>query len=120
MIVLIDDIPVYSRNLEEHGRHLSMVLQTLRNHELYTKFSKCEFWLTRVAFLGHVISGEGISVNSTKIKAVISWPRSTTVTEIRNFLGLARYDRRFVKGFSALASPLTQFAEEGREICVDG
>jgi len=111
VIVSIDDILVYSKSTEEHENHLRLVLQTLRIHQLYTKFSKCEFWLTRVAFLGHMISGEEISVDPTKIEVVINWPRPTTVTEIRSFLGLTRYYRRFMEGFSTLASPLTRLSK---------
>ncbi|XP_039167395.1 uncharacterized mitochondrial protein AtMg00860-like [Eucalyptus grandis] len=108
VIVFIDDILVYSRSTEEHERHLRIVLQTFRDHELYAKFSKCEFWLTRVAFIGHVIFGEGISMDLSKVEAVINWLRPTTVIGVRSFLGLAGYYRRFVEGFSVLASPMTR------------
>ncbi|XP_039169386.1 uncharacterized protein LOC120293727 [Eucalyptus grandis] len=89
VIMFFDDILVYSRSLEEHEKHLRIVLQILRNHELYAKFNKCEFLLTRVAFLDHVILGEGIFVDSTKIEAVINWLRPTVMTKIINFMGLA-------------------------------
>ncbi|XP_056168682.1 uncharacterized protein LOC130138489 [Syzygium oleosum] len=112
VIVFIDDILVYSKSSEEHQQHLRIVLQTLRDHKLYAKLSKCEFWLTRVAFLGHVISGEGISVDPAKIEAVMNWPRPTTVTEVRSFLGLAGYYRRFVEKFSAIAMPLTRLLKK--------
>src|SRR5262249_52882837 len=85
-----------------------MVLQTLREHQLCAKYSKCEFWLQSIAFLGHVISRDGIQVDPRKIEAVISWQRPTTVTEIQRFLGLACYYRRFVQDFSRLAAPLTR------------
>ena len=85
MIVFIDDILVYSRSEEEHAMHLRMVLQTLREHQLYAKFSKCEFWLDQVAFLGHVVSKDDIQVHSKKIEAITEWPRPITVTEIRSF-----------------------------------
>ena len=104
--VYIDDILVFSENEEEHAKHLRFVLQTLRNHQLYVKFSKYEFWLNQVAFLGHMVSKEGIQVDPKKIEAVAEWPRPTTVTEIRSFLGLAGYYRRFVKDFSKIAAPL--------------
>ena len=107
MIVFIDDILVYSRNREEHIEHLRIVLQTLRDKQLYAKFSKCQFWLDKIAFLGHVISAEGVYVDPQKIEAVMNWERPTNVAEIRSFLGLAGYYRRFVEGFSKIASPLT-------------
>ena len=108
VIVFIDDILIYSRNEEDHAGHLRIVLQTLRDKELYAKFSKCEFWLKSVAFLGHIVSGEGIRVDTQKIEAVQSWLRHTSPTDIRSFLGLAGYYRRFVKGFSSISSPLTK------------
>src|SRR5262249_43459400 len=86
VVVFIDDILVYSRGAEEHDKHLRIVLQTLREHQLYAKLSKCEFWLSSVSFLGHVISKEGIQVDPKKVKAVSNWPRLTNVTEIRSFL----------------------------------
>jgi len=107
VVVFIDDILVYSKTKEEHEQHLRLVLQTLREHQLYAKFSKCEFWLDRVVFLGHVISAEGVQVDPKKVEAVMDWPRPKTVTEIRSFLGLAGYYRRFVKDFSRIAAPLT-------------
>jgi hypothetical protein len=95
VVVFIDDILVYSNSFEEHEEHLRQTLQTLRDHQLYAKLSKCEFWLKRVTFLGHVISTEGVFVDPQKVKAVLKWERPTSVTEIRSFLGLAGYYRRF-------------------------
>ncbi|XP_058003715.1 uncharacterized protein LOC131180114, partial [Hevea brasiliensis] len=108
VVVFIDDILVYSRNAEEHDRHLRIVLQTLREKQLYAKLSKCEFWLKEISFLGHIVSAEGIKVDPSKIEAVLNWKPPRNITEIRSFLGLAGYYRRFVKGFSMLASPLTK------------
>ncbi|KAL0539640.1 hypothetical protein IC582_023856 [Cucumis melo] len=107
VIVFIDDILIHSKTEAEHEEHLHQVLETLRANKLYAKFFKCEFWLKKVTFLGHVVSSEGVSVDPAKIKAVTSWPRPSTVSEIRSFLGLAGYYRRFVEDFSLIASPLT-------------
>ena len=103
VVIFIDDILVYSRSKEEHEKHLRMVLQTLREHKLYAKFSKCEFWLDRISFLGHIISEEGIMVDSAKVADIVEWKRPTTVTEVKSFLGLAGYYRKFVKDFSKIA-----------------
>ncbi|KAH0650243.1 hypothetical protein KY284_030155 [Solanum tuberosum] len=112
VIVFIDAILIYSRNEEEHMNHLRMVLQTLKDRQLFAKFSKCEFWLQLVSFLGHIVSSEGIPVDSQKIKVVKKWPRPTSLTDIRSFLGLAGYYRRFVEGFSSIASPLTKLTQK--------
>ena len=113
VIVFIDDILVYSKDKEEHGEHLKIVLQTLRDRQLYAKFSKCEFWLEEVVFLGHVINKQGIHVDPKKVEVVVQWERPKNVTEIRSFLGLAGYYRRFVEDFSILAAPLTQLTRKG-------
>ena len=96
VIVFIDDILIYSRDKEEHKEHLKIVLQVLKEKQLYAKFKKCEFWLEQVVFLGHVVSKDGISVDPSKVEAVIKWPTPTNVSEVRSFLGLAGYYRRFV------------------------
>ncbi|KAL4011334.1 hypothetical protein IC575_028391 [Cucumis melo] len=113
VIVFIDDILIYSKTEAEHEEHLHQVLETLQANKLYAKFSKCEFWLRKVTFLGHVVSSEGVSVDPAKIEAVTNWPRPSTVSEIRSFLGLAGYYRRFVEDFSRIASPLTQLTRKG-------
>ncbi|KAL0551352.1 hypothetical protein IC582_010438 [Cucumis melo] len=97
----------------EHEEHLHQVLGTLRANELYAKFSKCEFWMKKVSFLGHVVSSEGVSVDRTNIEVVTSWPRPFTVSEVHSFLGLTGYYRRFVEDFSRIASPLTQLTWKG-------
>ena len=112
VIVFIDDILVYSKNVEEHAVHLQIVLQSLQNKQLYVKFSKCEFWLNEVVFLGHV-SGEGIFVDPRKVEAIVGWEQPKNVIEIRSFLGLAGYYRRFVKIFSLIAAPLTRLTRKG-------
>jgi len=112
VIIFIDDILIYSRNEEEHASHLRDVLQTLKDRHLLAKFNKCEFWLQSVAFLGHIVTSEGIRVDSQKIEAVKQWPRPTSATNIRIFLGLAGYYRRFVEGFSSIASPLTKLTQK--------
>ncbi|XP_071932960.1 uncharacterized mitochondrial protein AtMg00860-like [Coffea arabica] len=111
-VVFIDDILVYSKMREEHEQHLRTVLQTMREHQLYAKFSKYEFWLEKISFLGHVISQEGISVDPAKVEAVTNWKRPENPTEIRSFLELAGYYQRFIKDFSKLAGPLTDLTKK--------
>jgi hypothetical protein len=91
VVVFIDDILIYSRSKEEHEEHLRIVLQLLRDHQLYVKFSKCEFYIKEVLFLGHVVSPEGIAVDPSKVKEVLEWKLPTMVSEVRSFLGLADY-----------------------------
>ena len=100
VVVFIDDILVYSKLEEEHEEYLRIVLEVLREKKLYAKLSKCECCMKGVKFLGHVVSGRGIAVDLSKVEAVMSWERSTIVTEIRNFLDLAGYSMRFIKEFS--------------------
>ena len=113
VVVFIDDILIYSKNEEEHGEHLRVVLQRLRDHKLYAKFSKCEFWLTSVKFLGHTISKDGISVDPSKVQEVMDWKPPKSVHQIRSFLGLAGYYRRFIPDFSRIAKPMTELLKKG-------
>ena len=115
VVVFLDDILIYSKTEEEHAEHLRLVLETLREHQLYAKLSKCEFWLSEVAFLGHVVSAGGISVDPEKIQAILDWLSPTNVFEIRSFLGLAGYYRKFVEGFSSIAKPLTQLLKKDKK-----
>jgi hypothetical protein len=114
IIVFIDDILIFSKMMEEHEEHLRLVLEKLRSNQLYAKFSKCEFWLTEVAFLGHVISAGGVSVDPGKEKDVLNWMPPTTVSENRSFLGLAGYYHRFIKDFSKIAKPMTKLLEKNK------
>ena len=113
VVVFIDDILIYSKNEEEHARHLHIILQRLREHQLYAKFSKCDFWLKEVPFLGHVISAEGISIDPSKVQDALDWKAPTSVPEIRSFLGLAGYYRRFIPEFSKIAKPMTEHLKKG-------
>ena len=103
---------VYSSSKEDHAENLRIVLQTLREHQLNAKFIKCQFWLDRVAFLGLVVSAEGISVDPQKIEAIVDWKPPTNITEVRSFLGLVGYYRKFVEGFSKIATPLTKLTRK--------
>jgi hypothetical protein len=114
VVVFIDGILVFSKMEEEHEKHLRLVLEKLRSTKLYTKFSKCEFWLTKVTFLGHVISAGGVSVDLGKVKDVLNWMPPTTASEIWSFLGLAGYYRRFIKDFSKIAKPMMKLLEKNK------
>ncbi|GKC94467.1 putative reverse transcriptase domain-containing protein, partial [Tanacetum coccineum] len=111
----IDDILIYSKTKEDHEVHLGLVLELLRNEKLYAKFSKCEFWLQEVHFLGHVVNQNGIHVDPSKIEAVKNWKTPTTPSEIRSFLGLAGYYRRFIANFSKIAKPLTSLTQKNQK-----
>ncbi|GJR80514.1 putative nucleotidyltransferase, ribonuclease H [Tanacetum coccineum] len=114
VIVFIDDILIYSRNEEEHASHLRIILELLRKEKLYAKFSKCDFWIHIVQFLGHLIDNQGLHVDPAKIEAVKNWTSPTTPTEVRQFLGLAGYYRRFIEGFSKIAKPLTKLTQKNK------
>ncbi|KAJ0938220.1 putative nucleotidyltransferase, Ribonuclease H [Helianthus annuus] len=112
VIVFIDDILIYSKNQADHEKHLRCILKLLHHEQLYAKFSKCEFWLRDVQFLGHVVSERGIQVDPAKVEAVMNWQEPKTPTEIRSFLGLAGYYRRFIENFSRIAAPLTSLTRK--------
>ncbi|GKE08576.1 putative nucleotidyltransferase, ribonuclease H [Tanacetum coccineum] len=114
VIVFIDDILIYSKTKEEHEMHLGLVLDLLKKEKLYAKFSKCEFWLREVQFLGHVINGDGIHVDPSKIEAVKNWEAPRTPSEVRSFLGLAGYYRRFIENFSKIAKLLTILTQKSK------
>ena len=96
VLIFIDDILIYSKNQEEHEQHLRIVLQTLREHQLYAKLEKCEFFKTEIQYLGHIISEEGIAVDPKKIRAISDWPVPKDMANIRSFMGLTGYYRRFI------------------------
>jgi hypothetical protein len=113
VVVFIDDILIFSKNEEEHDEHLRLVLQKLRENQLYAKLNKCEFWLKEVSFLGHIISEGGISVDRSKVKDVLSWNTPQNVSDIKSFLGLVGYYRRFIEGFSKISKPMIELLGKG-------
>ncbi|GJU89845.1 putative reverse transcriptase domain-containing protein [Tanacetum coccineum] len=113
VIVFIDDILIYSKNKKEHEEHLKAVLELLKKEKLYAKFSKCEFWIPKVQFLGHVIDSHGIHVDPAKIESIKDWESPKTPAEFRQFLGLAGYYRRFIEGFSKIAKSMTKLTHKG-------
>ncbi|KAL0198667.1 hypothetical protein M9458_007207, partial [Cirrhinus mrigala] len=113
VIVYIDDILVYSENQQDHVNHVRAVLQRLIQHQLYAKLSKCEFHLSTVSFLGYIISAEGVTMDDNKVSAVLQWPRPQTLKELQRFLGFANFYRRFIRGFSQVAAPLTSLTRKG-------
>jgi hypothetical protein len=115
VIVFLDDILVYSKTEEEHEQHLRMVLQVLREHQLYEKLGKCSFYQRQIHYLGHIISEEGISMDSEKVKAIQEWPTPRNVTEVRSFMGLAGYYRRFIAGFSRITHAITSLQKKEKK-----
>ncbi|GJR70213.1 putative reverse transcriptase domain-containing protein [Tanacetum coccineum] len=113
VIVFIDDILIYSKDEKEHEEHLKAILELLKKEKLYAKFSKCEFWIPKVQFLGHVIDSRGIHVDPAKIESIKDWASPKTPTEIRQFLGLAGYYRRFIEGFLKIAKSMTKLTQKG-------
>jgi hypothetical protein len=114
VVVFIDGILIFSKTEEEQEKHLRLVLEKLRSNQLYAKFTKCEFWLTKLAFLGHVISAGGVSVDPDKVRDVLNWMPPTNVSEVQTFLRLAGYYRQFIKDFSKVAKPMTKLLEKNK------
>jgi hypothetical protein len=119
VVVFIYDILIYSKNPEDHAKHLHVILQRLRDHHLYAKFSKCEFWLDTVKFLGHTISSDSISVDPSKVQEVMDWKPPTSVHQIRSFLGLAGYYHRFIPDFSRIAKSMIELLKKGAKFSWD-
>jgi hypothetical protein len=115
VVMFINDILVYSRSEEEHEGHLCLFFQKLRDHKLYAKLSQCEFWLKQVAFLGHVISKGGISVDPGKVQDVLSWKAAMSDSDFQSFLGLAGYYQRFIEGFSKISMPMTELLKKDNQ-----
>ena len=115
VLVFIDDILVYSKNKEEHEEHLHIVLRVLREQQLYAKFSKCDFYKPQIQYLGHIISEAGIALDWEKIRAIKDWPTSTSVTDIRSFLGLARYYQKVIENFLRIGCPMTALQKKANK-----
>ncbi len=113
VIVYIDNILIYSETLQEHIQHVRSVLQRLIKYQLYAKLEKCEFHTTSVAFLGYIISQEGVAMDESKVHAVLNWPLPSNIKELQRFLGFANFYRRFIRGFSSIAAPLTNMTKKG-------
>jgi hypothetical protein len=107
VLVFLDDILIYSSSLEQHTKHLQLVLQILRDNQLFLKLSKCSFAQHKLEYLGHIISSARVATDPQKIAAMLHWPKPTNVTEVRAFLGLTGYYRKFLKGYGIIAKPLT-------------
>lgn len=114
VLVFVDDILVYSTSLEDHVSHLRQVFQILTDHQLKVKRSKCSFAQSKLAYLGHIISANGVATDDEKITAVRNWPVPTSVKELRSFLGLAGYYRKFVRHFGVICKPLTELLRKGQ------
>jgi len=120
VVVFIDDILVYSKSKKDHAEHLRILLNTLADHKLNAKLKKCDFWMEKVHFLGHLISAEGILVDPAKVAIVVDWPRPTNITKVRSFLGMAGYHRRFVKGLFKDCLTINSTVAKGLQIRMDG
>jgi hypothetical protein len=115
VVVFIDDILIYSKDDKEHEQHLRLIMEKLREHKLYAKFSKCEFWLNNIAFLGHIVSVEGVAVDPSKVASITEWESPKNVGDIWSFLGLAGYYWRFIENFSKIARPMTELLKKDKK-----
>ena len=115
VVVFIDDILIYSKTEEEHKEHLKIVLQELWDHQLFAKFSKCDFFKDKIQYLVHVVTKERILMDPKKIKAIEDWPVPKDVTDVRSFMGITSYYRRFIKGFSRIANPINSLQKKGKK-----
>ena len=113
VVMYLDDILVFSKTWEEHVQHVHQVLETLRQHKLYANMEKCSFGMQRIQYLGYIIDKDGVHVDPEKIRVIQDWPSPKTLTELRSFLGLANFYRRFVLGFSHISWPLNQATKGG-------
>nr|GEW73402.1 putative mitochondrial protein [Tanacetum cinerariifolium] len=107
VLVFFDDILIYSKNIEEHGKHLELVLQVMQDNTLFAKKSRCSFAVTQVEYLRHKTSTQGVSTDPSKIKAMLKWPTPTTIKQLKGFLGLTGYYRRFMKNYASISQPHT-------------
>ena len=115
VVVFIDNILIYSKSEEEHKEHLKIFLQESRDHQLFAKFSKCDFFKDKIQYLGHVVTKEGISMDPEKIKAIEDWPVLKDVTDVRSFMGITGYYRRFIECFSRIVNPITSLQKKGKK-----
>lgn len=113
MLVFFDDVLIYSPTWESHLEHVQLAFELLRQHRFFIKLSKCAFGQRQIEYLGHVVSGAGVQVDQSKINAILDWPSPSSVTELRGFLGLTGYYRKFVRNYGILAQPLTTLLKKG-------
>ena len=115
VVVFIDDILIYSENEQEHKEHWKMIMQVLREQQLYAKFNKCDLFKDKIQYLGHVVPKDGISVDPDKIMAIIEWPVPKNVTDIRSFMGITWYYWKFIEVFSKISYPITSLQKKGKK-----